>query len=318
MSILNNQSNQVTKKLHEIKLSDFLKGQSVVTVNYNDTIDTAIMLLNKHNIHSCPVEDNGSCVGVVDMLAIMRHILLVCPSEDYNKPYNLEVAGRAIALKKVGDLLEEQEVPFVALEVNEFANLALDVFSSGIHRTPVLDSEGKVVETISQSDFVKWIYDQSNTYLKKFDVFDKKVMDLGLSQKVVTSVKSTDTVIKSIWTLVYNNLSAVPIVNDNGDLVGNFSATDLKVLCQENWPSFFVPVLDYLKEHSPNSVSTLGLPQNLTLRDALGYLNDHNYHRVWVLNGKAPVGVVSHTDLMKFFQEYAESPNFEESVLATE
>jgi len=303
---MSTQSNPISQKLHEIKLSEFLKGQEVVTVTENDTVETVIRLLNKHGIHSCPVlSESGQCVGVIDMLAIMKHVVAIAPAQEGATPYNLSVASRAISWKKIGDLLVEQNVSFIPLEVDEFANLALDVFGSGVHRSPVLNSEGKVVETVSQSDFVRWLHNQSETYLKNMEVWESRLTDLGLGSSEVVSVRDTDLVINVIRTMSEQELTAVPIVNENGQLVGNFSATDLKAMCQENWPSFFIPVSQYLAEHSPTSLMSIGMSLDFaTLNTALKYFNDYPQHRVWILENEKPVGVVTHTDILQFVRNY--------------
>ncbi len=301
-------SNPIYEKLHETKLSDFLNHKEVYTVKECDTIENVIQLLNQHGIHSCPVvSEDGVCVGVIDMLSIMKHIVMICPPQEGIKPYNLEVASRAISWKKVGDLIIEHGVPFVSLNETYKATHPLDVFSSkyGIHRSPILDSESKVVNTISQSDYVKWFFEQSKTYFKNFEPFDFKLTDLGMAETEVVTVNKFDMVIDVIKKMAEQDLYAVAVVNNDGELVGNFSANDLKAMCQENWPSFFVPVYEYLLQHSPTSLMANGLSiEYSTLRTALKYFGSYPQHRIWVVDSNKPVGVITHTDVLNFVRSY--------------
>jgi CBS domain-containing protein len=306
-------SNPIYEKLHTTKLEEFIQSKGVFTVNEEDTVETVITLLNTEGVHSCPVLSNdGACVGVIDMLAIMKHVASICPTQEGSTPYDLEVASRAISWKKIGEILLQSGVPFVSLNKDENASLPLEVFGSAcqIHRSPVLNSDGTVADTVSQSDYIRWLYDQSQTYLKNLEVWNNKLADIGMGKSEIVTVRDTDMVIEVLRTMSSDNLYAVAVVDEDGKLVGNFSATDLKAMCQENWPSFFTPVSEYLASHSPTSLfasssGSSGLNLDYaTLSTALEYFHESPQHRVWVLEDGRPVGVVTHTDVLRFVKSY--------------
>jgi CBS domain-containing protein len=305
-------SRPIFDKLHQTQLEEFLQAKEVHTVKETDTVEAVIKVLNENGIHSCPVVDeNNKCVGVIDMLAIAKHIVLMCPREDGE--YILEVASRAISLKKIGDLIVEHGTPFVPLDKSEPASMALEVFTGGcqIHRSPVLNHESEVIDSISQSDFIRWFHEQSDTYLKNLEIWDTPLAEAGLNHSSVTTVGSDERLIDVIQKMADTNLYAVAVVDSDGKLVGNFSATDLKAICQENLPSFFVSVSDYLAKHSPTSLTSSGLSAGLdtnhaTLSSVLNYFGQYSHHRVWLVEDDKPVGLVTHTDLMTFAKSYSE------------
>jgi CBS domain-containing protein len=103
-------------------------------------------------------------------------------------------------------------------------------------------------------------------------------------------------------------ISAVPIVDENGDLVASFSASDLRGMIQENFSSFMLTVEEYLKTHSPRTLEPLTATSTETLKELLAkMLNQdsagYRRHRVWIVEGKKPIGVFSMTDVMKIIRD---------------
>lgn len=304
---MSNQANQISQKLHSLKLADFMTTHEVVSVKADEPVENAVRTMGKHNIHAVPVMDGTTCLGVIDMLDVIRHANVVSPVSQDSR--SLEIAGRALALKSVRDLVNASgRDPLAPLEVDEYANLAVNYFASGIHRAPILNKEDQIVGSVSQSDLVHWFHDQSETYLKKMEVLQKPVTSLGLGCGPVTKVRDDQTVLDAIRVLDQTGVSAVPIVDEENQFVGNFSATDLKGMYWEKWPSFFLPVREFLDKHSPQSLNGEGLPvSGTTLFDVLAWFRKYPYHRVWMLHQGMPVGVVSHTDIMKFMRDWKDN-----------
>lgn len=303
---MSNKANRFSQKLHTMKLVDFMVAHDMITVQADDVLDTAVRRMASNKIHALPVMDGNTCLGIIDMLDVVHHANLVSPISKDEK--SLETAGRALALKTVKDVVNSSgRDPLAPLDVNEFANLAIDYFASGVHRAPIFDHNSKIVGSLSQSDMLRWLHEQSTTYFKKWDVLHKPVTVLGLGCGPVSCVCEDQPVIDAIKMLDKKGVSALPAINSDGHLVGTFSTTDLKNLFPERWPSFFLSVKEYLKEHSPKSLSSLGLPVNsTTLFEVLEHFYKHPYHRVWLLHNGKPIGVISHTDVMKFIRDYKE------------
>ena len=73
----------------------------------------------------------------------------------------------------------------------------------------------------------------------------------------------------------YIKLYAVPIVYNDGKLVGNFSATDLKHMYRNESPCLNMTV------YSPSSIYYQGLFKDYT---TLGMVLKHFNHRVWLVD----------------------------------
>lgn len=97
-------------------------------------------------------------------------------------------------------------------------------------------------------------------------------------------------------------VSAVALVNAEGKLTGNFSATDLKGLYDETMPSLLDTAQDYLEKFSPSSLKPTCIRAETTVADAVKTMVEDKVHRLWVIDADfKPVGVVSMTDLNSLF-----------------
>lgn len=247
------------------------------------------------------------------MLDVVVHALEVAPQKqvgaavtrwDGNVKRALETAARALALTEVKKCMNASgKDNYVPLEEAEEATLAVNVFAGGIHRAPILNKEAKLLGTVSQSSLVRWMAQESKTYLKEHPALDLYLSDLGLGANAPTTVTADQSVVRVLATLAEAGVSAVPLVNAKGELVGNFSAVDLVGLYAERLPQFEQSVEHFLKEHAPHSLQPRSLPYRSTLREVLAFFETHPFHRVWITEHGKVHGVVSHTDLCAFLRD---------------
>ncbi len=117
---------------------------SVVTINVNDLVPDAVALLKKHQIRMLPVMDEGKLVGVVTDRDLKR----VSASDAI--PFEIHELAYKLTQIKVGEVMTRPPItiPF-DYTVEEAAELLLKHKISGV---PVVDHEGRVVGTITQSD----------------------------------------------------------------------------------------------------------------------------------------------------------------------
>jgi CBS domain-containing protein len=81
-------------------------------------------------------------------------------------------------------------------------------------------------------------------------------------------------------------------------------------MLKENFGSFMLTVDEYLKQHSPRAAQEpLTAASTETLKQLLGKMlrqdeGGFRRHRVWIVEGKKPVGVFSMTDVMKLIRDH--------------
>jgi|ERR1711915_87202 len=304
--------NPVYTALHGISLQELFPAEPKVveSLNSGSSVEEAVKLLGSKGILSAPVteESSGECIGIVDMLDIVSFVVSVAPdpialSED--ELGSLEICGRAMAFESVKKVMNaSKRNPYVPVFESNPVTMATGLFADGVHRTPILDEELKIVHTVSQSDIVRHL--AGTLHMGKLKVIgEKPVRELGLGQQGVVSIGMDETVLCALQKLKDHGISALAVVSEEGKLEGNFSASDLKGLYREHFPSLLLSVGDYLEKHSPKSLKPVCVQPETTFLDLCKEFGESHVHRLWVLGEDfKPSGVISLTDVMKVVQDY--------------
>lgn len=304
--------NPVAKHLHGTKLSDIAFVGDLVTLKSSSSVEEAITVLAEKKILSVPVMDSKSkeCLGLIDMIDIAYFISKVAPdstSLDANMIRSLEIAGRAIALESIGEVLNaSNRDPFVPIYQDNNASMAVDIFAKGIHRVPLCDNNGDLIGTVSQTDFIKYLKDKICEGDMK-TLGNKTISELGLTPKPITSVNLHDSVLAAINLINEKGYSGIGVINDKGVLSGNFSASDCVGIYREELPSFLLSVAEFLEKHSPNSMKPICCKSDITFQGVLKEMVKSNVHHIYVIDGDhKPISIVSATDIMKCIRDYTE------------
>jgi len=299
-------NNPILRTLHNVKGIDVWveKKQDLVTVQLTDSVQTLVKRLSDNNILSAPVlDDNKAFVGFVDYLDVMRHVLDVVPSiKDIHRDElaTMKVAGRSIALVEVKNVmnLSHNDAP-VIISDQDHLGTAAKFFSSGIHRVAILSKEGELVGILSQSDLIR-VLDQA---LLKGDckvIGLKTLSQLGFNHMQVEAIDADSSVLFVLSFMVKKDISAVPLIDKpTGDIVGNFSASNLRGLYFERFPAFLDSAREFLGKFSPMSLGVVGTTLDSSLIDAVHLMVESKVHHLWLLDHFRVKGVLSITDVMK-------------------
>jgi len=175
----------------------------------------------------------------------------------------------------------------------------------GLHRVPVIDSNWKLVNMITQSQLIRHLNEHID------DIADKKNKPLHLIsslQKPVISIHENEITMNAFKKMNELGLPAIAVVNNEGHLVGNISIRDLKGISGDArlfWRLYqtvknFLHKIreEYQQQHGrPRTVVTV-TPEE-SLENAIKKLAEHNIHRVYMVNSeKKPVGVCSLKDIL--------------------
>lgn len=103
--------------------------------------------------------------------------------------------------------------------------------ANGIHHLPVLDRQGKIVGIVSSTDMHRReyafdLYSGEQTTAYNNALFDRLVVKKVMSPQPVT-LNPNDDIIKAVRIFQENLFHALPIVDDQGILVGILSTYDL-------------------------------------------------------------------------------------------
>jgi CBS-domain-containing membrane protein len=107
-------SNPFHSFFHQRKLDQIAEaGQAVKTLHSKNTVEDAIRTLHSNRIQSIPIVDEKSkqILGIVDILDLVKFVVSVAPDHmqlKENELRSLEIAGRAMAWKELGELVSKQ------------------------------------------------------------------------------------------------------------------------------------------------------------------------------------------------------------------
>ena len=178
------------------------------------------------------------------------------------------------------------------------------------HRVPITDSSsGNPVCTgiISQSGLVAFIASKCPP-----GSLDEKMTDAGLEcRREVVKVSDDASAASAFELLDSKRLSGLAVVDEDGKLIGNTSARDIKnAVMDAGRTGMDMDILSYLARVRQSQVvkndkyPSCHVHEDATVGHVVNMLSKTGFHRVFVVdNEMKPIGVVSFADIIKFFIE---------------
>jgi len=183
----------------------------------------------------------------------------------------------------------DQPLKDLAMELTQF------------HRVSIMDTNNNtVLNYITQSDLIKYILSNKKTFTLKSNL---TLEQLKIGTSNVISVRDYDHVVEGLRVIAVKNVSAVAIVNEEGKLVGDIGAHDIR--CVNPGTEGFVENLllknkQFLQNFKSSAPITLG--PKATLEEALLLIESKKVHRVYIVNEEQKLlGIVSLGDIIKCY-----------------
>lgn len=173
-----------------------LMTKDPVVIQLPATREYALELFRKHNVRAFPVVNKeGNLVGIISIKRVLLH-----PDED-------QLA-----------MLIRREVPVVRPD-DDLKKAVRKMLEMEYRRVVVVDDEGKVVGILTVGDIVR-------RYLAK----NEKLRDVTIEpyyQRNVGVVWQGTPLKAALKALLLCNAMAIPVIDDNGNLVGMVDETDI-------------------------------------------------------------------------------------------
>jgi len=280
--------------LQETRIMQLLPSREIITVDENVKVDNVLNIMAEKNIISIPVYKEGGkkFLGMFDVQDLVAVSLAMIDKEKEQKEkvdkghsefYNL-TAGKVINFSK-SDVLFPMDGSLSLYHL-------IEEFTRGIHRIPVTDENSAIINIVSQSSVVKFVASHSA------HIGHRTLDSLSLSHKKLYLLKSSQAAIEGYKILNEKQVEAIPIVDDDGKIVGNLSASDLRGLSHDLFTKIHLPVMEFISKQKEVAICKA----NWTLKSVVEKMAETSVHRLWIVDDKnKPVGVVSLTDCMKGF-----------------
>jgi len=283
----------------------------LITASEETTVRQILEIMKTNRIISVPVQNQktGEFLGICDMLDLVTF----CTAKFSSVSLLAEDSYRQMeefAEKPVKHILH-------ASGRNSLANISskaplndLMIFLSKSHRVAVVNEKKEVIGMLTQSKLLEFLWKRKSDYS---DVMQEK---LNKFQKPVESINMKKFVIEAFTKIWEKEVTGLAVVDDDGKLVGNISATDLLHTrvspIGELIHDLYEPIKTFMNIRSDmnDRVMMADLPETKpvavmpadTLAMSIRKCLDCKVHRVFIQdNTRTPVGVISLTDIIQQF-----------------
>lgn len=314
---------------------------SVIVIDAKMTPLEAATMLWENNVMGAPVydADTKTYVGMFDARDILSCVIAAhheflamgghhTPGQDTCLPHDVELHHKtqselmAKALQNIKINTKPPApgavtVPYLAArnpmmpfytKEETLLNVCKQLANRRKHRVPITDvSSGAPVCTgiISQSGLVAFICSHCPQ-----GSLDETMTDAGLPfRKEVVKINDDASAAKAFELLDSKRLSGLAVVDQDGKLIGNTSARDIKnAVMDAGRTGMDMDILSYLAQVRQSQVvkndkyPSCHIHEDATVGHVVNLLAKTGFHRVFVVDDNMkPVGVVSFADIINFF-----------------
>jgi len=305
--------NPFRKLVAETIVGSLQAPKEMIIVKSNYSPYEGFKTLVENNILSAPVYDEKTqkFTGFLDIRDLVSFVVFVDDDQKSDVPQNLhELIMHGCKLFKaeldgVTVTYLSRRNPFHPLSTTDSLLKACEDLSKGLHRVPVVDQEGNLVNIISQSSIISFLAKHEKNIKSQIH---QTLGELNLGTKPVISVKQESPAIDTFRLMDKKKISGVAVVDNHGRFVGNTSASDLKLFMRTLSLDILArPTTEFLKIIRQESIEikspTISVSTHDSLVVAIGKLASTKIHKLFVADdqdGYKPLAVVSLTDILRY------------------
>ncbi|CAG8584299.1 9106_t:CDS:2 [Ambispora gerdemannii] len=297
--------------------------QLLIQLPVNATVEEAFDLLLAENILSVPVyriwKGHREPIALVSAFDLVTFVCL-----QFNEPDNQESFNeKSIFLQKsVGELigLSPESTHLTIRHPSDSLKELLVLFTHHkVHRVlvtsqvPSSPNETVINEDliqpcfISQTDVIRFLVKNNHRLGEILDISASKVANrASLSRQggsvALSTITIHDQALTAFRKIYEDKVNAVAILNDEGMLVGEISAADLRGLNRSRLNDLEKPVVMFMNTCKGGLVKPLTCREKYTLSQVMSGIMLRKVHRAWLLDDdNIPIGVITLSDILYMF-----------------
>jgi len=304
---------ELLKVFKNLKVGDLNYNKKPIILDAETSPHKAIEILLENHIRAAPVQEKNDklmknqLIGVLDLRDTVKFALQTYHNGDLDK-----AKAKAMEFLTVSPQITTQSLkylsrmcPFHCVRVSDPIIVVLEVFAKGSHIVGVANDEGtKLLGIISQGQLFqeiakKWTFDADVTFAE--------LTKAKYVTSPVISIRNTAKAYEAFEKMSTANLSGLAVVNEEGKIIHNTSATDIKLwliasnTLDESIEQFLINVRKMsLQDKYPITICTL----KDGIKKAVAKLQATKYHRLWIVDQNGcPIGVLALTDIFRLIVE---------------
>jgi len=285
----------------------------LVLVGKKQPLERALSRINTHNILSLPVVDEDSPVGaVIGLLDVLDIIAAVSESAEGSPTARPRRNTLFTPIQEIMGKPGHQPTYLISTQTSLYQ--AVHYFAtSGIQRVMIVDraiEEGTVVEQtkpeemvvglLTQSDLVRFVA-ENFVWMKREPIFQKTLQELNLGKKKPITVDQSIQAYQAFMEIHRHGREGIAMVDSNGKLIANVSASNIKGMTRRNYQLLFRPLTQYLARDRKRGWWQLPLCTTLDtkLEQVVLQFVAAKVHRMYICDEEGrPTGEVSLSDVM--------------------
>jgi len=292
---------------------------SIIVIESKENLHDAFQKLLDNNILSAPVHDKekNEFIGFLDVRDLVSFVVFVYDEQkvtDNTRLRDLLQHGTGQFKMPTTDGVT---VSYLARR-NRFASVQQDapllrvseILAKGVHRVPVVNGQGKVVNVISQSSIVKYLADNLRDAIIE-NKNDPTIEALKIGTKPVLSVNKKATVISTYRQMDQKKRSGMALVDETGRFVGTTTGKDLGLFLENpTLAALNLPIFEHLQiirqKQTDIKSPSISVFDHDRISRAIGLIAATRVHRVFVVDSEKdfrPVRVISITDILKYLMD---------------
>eukprot|EP01118_Nematostelium_gracile_P015747 TRINITY_DN6365_c0_g1_i2.p1 TRINITY_DN6365_c0_g1~~TRINITY_DN6365_c0_g1_i2.p1 ORF type:complete len:301 (-),score=65.57 TRINITY_DN6365_c0_g1_i2:4-906(-) len=283
-----------------------MKHRSVIELESNMTLGSALHTLSKYDIISAPVRDGDKILGFLDVLDITGYILSEYKRESQSLGNHINFPRHFLDVP-IRTLINfsKWDDPILVME-NDTARDLIQVLSSNArhftpHRVGVMNISNQIVNILSQMDVMSFLHANMGSLLES--VRSRPISELRIMKSPI-SVRLDDPFIDAITKLYSARVTGIGLTDDQGRITGNLSASDLRGITQDAFDYFSGSTIQFLVKGTNSKISApITCSTDTTFEQLVSLFVTNHVHRVYVLDGNSyPLGIITLTDILNAMQ----------------
>ncbi|KAJ3021452.1 hypothetical protein HKX48_008458 [Thoreauomyces humboldtii] len=277
----------------------------VTSLGPEASIAQALTFMQSNSSTSVPIRSRSgvvssisAVVGVLDIIGYLSHH----PDTDLEST-TIETCESL----QLGDDDQTESYRIWEKDFLDTLESTLVAFARGTHRALVTDVlEKRKSYLLTQSDVVRYAASHPESVSPGIDLDLPISVSLLKVNKTVHVATEDVTAKQALVRMRTKGVGALPVVDDQGRIVANISASDIRGLGKTGLADLDVPVLDFLQKKTRSLVKPIVCAPTATLKEVMDLLVKHHIHQLWVVEDASalkpkPIGVVSRSDVIGAF-----------------
>jgi CBS domain-containing protein len=295
--------------IEDIAFSNW-RRKRLVLIGEERLAERALTRIASHNVHTIPVVSSRGqgVIGTIDIFDIVQGLINAVDRtasntlqqgirRDFmNKPASTLLSKQAYVISSRSNLYTALRK---LLEVNQDRFVIVDRQVEG-DVAPLDHPENDVDGMLTMSDVLQFLVSNS-MLMRQNQYFHKTLRELGLGQQAPKTIHTKTWACDAFREIGRQCSMGLAVVDDNGQLVGNISSSDLKGITRANCAILNGTVDDFLSRdqkkgwwHRP-----FCLDLNDTLYHAVHQFVSTGYHHAYIMNSNgSPSGEINHRDIL--------------------